>query len=315
MEFLRFFPFSFHRGVRHSPTPAALFVFAVFFGGAARAEQLCPVPPAPSPEAHNIFSAEQERDLGEVEAERLEKNQQVIQDDRLAGHLNTISSRLLSQFPGIQIKIRIILIDMPEADAFSAGISRIYITRTMVAMLRNDDELAGVLGHEMEHIFKHENAIIVTQMFHDILGVDSVGDRKDIADKFSRMVNGSSGDQNVFWNTAHKMLRRKEIDQYEADRFALCATAAAGFSPQAYAQFFDRFAQTHGKTGNRLTDLFGVTGPEEKRLREIYKSLRQLPRACREIVPAASSGEFVTWQKDVMAYATVALSRKEETTE
>jgi hypothetical protein len=53
MGFLGFVRFNFHRIVRHSPTPVALFLFAVFFGGAARAQQLCPVPSAHSPEALN----------------------------------------------------------------------------------------------------------------------------------------------------------------------------------------------------------------------------------------------------------------------
>ncbi len=315
MGFLGFFLFSSHYNVRHTPTPAALFVFALLFGGAARAQQVCAVPSPHFPEGRNIFSAEQELDLGDIEAEWLEKNQQVMLEGRLARHLNTIGSRILSQVPANRIKVRIILIDAPEADAFSAGTSRIYITRKMVSMLRNDDELAGVLGHEVAHIFNHENAIVVSQMFHDILGVDAVSDRKDIADKISRMLNSTGRDGNGLRNTANRIQRQKEIDQYEADRFGIHVAAAAGFSPQAFAEFFDRFARTHGKTGNRLTDFLGVTTPDEKRLREIYKSLSRLPRACREMLPSAPSTEFLAWQTDVIAYATVAFSQREGTTE
>jgi predicted Zn-dependent protease len=198
MRFLGFFRFCSHHNLLHTLTPVTLVAFAVFSGGAARAQQLCVVPSAHSPEGHNVFSAQQELQLGDVEAEWVEKNHQVIRDDRLAGHLNAIGSRVLSQFPANQAKIRIILIDTHKADAFSVGTERIYITRKMVSILRNDDELAGVLGHEVHHILKHDNAIAVTQMFHDILGVDAVSDRKDISDKFSRMLNSTGRDQNVF---------------------------------------------------------------------------------------------------------------------
>jgi hypothetical protein len=80
-------------------------------------------------------------------------------------------------------------------------------------------------------------------------------------------------------------------------------------------EFFDRVAQTHGQAGNRLTDFFGVTTPEGKRLRHIYKSLSLLPGACREILPSAPSAEFLAWQIDVIAYSTVAFFEEERTAE
>jgi predicted Zn-dependent protease len=60
---------------------------------------------------------------------------------------------------------------------------RIYITRKMVALLRNDGEFAGLLGHELGHILAHQNAIIASQLFRKILDVNVVSDRKDISDK------------------------------------------------------------------------------------------------------------------------------------
>ena len=59
------------------------------------------------------------------------------------------------------------MIDAPEAQAFSVARERIYITRKMVALFRNDDELAGLLAHELGHILTHPNAIIVSRLFMD----------------------------------------------------------------------------------------------------------------------------------------------------
>ena len=46
-----------------------------------------------------MFTAQQELDLGDVEAELLEKNYRVIHDDELAARLNRISNRILEQPP------------------------------------------------------------------------------------------------------------------------------------------------------------------------------------------------------------------------
>jgi predicted Zn-dependent protease len=99
-----------------------------------------------------LFNSRQELDLGDVEAEWLEKNYRVIYDDELAARLNWISSRILAQLPSTQLKSRIILIDSPTVNSFSVGAGRIYVTRKMIAFVRNDDELAGLIGHEMGHI-------------------------------------------------------------------------------------------------------------------------------------------------------------------
>jgi WD40 repeat protein len=295
-----------HTGRMHAFTTAAaaiLFALTLVFAGGARAQQKCPVPPTLSaPTGTNIFNTQQELDLGDVEAEWLEKNYRVIHDDELAARLNRTSSRILAQLPPTQLKFRIILIDMPVVNSFSNGAGRIYVTRKMIAFVRNDDELAGLIGHEMGHMLTHQNAILSTREFHDILGVNTVTNRKDIFDKYNRLLDNFARDRNVLVKALERMQREEEPNQYEADRVALYAVTAAGYSPQAFVEFFDRLAATHGKTGNVVSDFFGTTKPDEKRLREIHKSLSSLPQVCRDIAPTAASAEFLAWQSDVIAY-------------
>ena len=53
----------------------------------------------------------------------------VVHDQELAVHLNTVAGYTLSQFPRDQAQVRIILIDTPGPDSFSTGPERIYISR------------------------------------------------------------------------------------------------------------------------------------------------------------------------------------------
>ena len=278
---------------------AYLIALCFFVGGTVRAQQSCSVTLGLRiPTTPHIFSVQQERTLGNVEAEWVESNYRVIHDEQLASHLNAIAARVLSQFPRDQAPVRVILIDTPEAASFSTGPERIYITRKMVALLRNDDELAGLLGHELGHILTHENAVIVSQLFHEILGVNAVSDRKDISDKLRQMLESIDRNSKLPGKAAQIIWRQEGIHQNEADRVALYASAVAGFSPQAYAELFARSAGTNGDSGSVLTDFFGATNSNLRRLREIKKNLRQLPRPCQEILPA-SSAEFLTWQAAV----------------
>ena len=278
-----------------------LFALFVFVAGMVRAQQSCSVTvPISIPTAVNIFSAQQERTLGDVEAEMVQRNYHPAEDEELAAHLNVIAGRVLSQLPRDQLLVHVILIDTPEPESFSVGPERIYISRKMVALLRNDDELAGLLGHELGHILMHQNAIIVSQLFHEILAANAVSDRQDISEKLMRLLNSIDRDTMLLRKTAQLIDRQEGIHQNQADRVALYASAAAGFSPQAYAELFDRSAGTKGSSGSVLTDFFGSTTSNLRRLREIKKGLKQLPRPCQEIIPVVLP-EFRTWQAAVIA--------------
>jgi Zn-dependent protease with chaperone function/WD40 repeat protein len=280
----------------------ALVVMAICCGAGAQAQQNCPVPPSVSAASgENMFLPQQESQLGSLMAEQMDHRYRILEAPELTTHLDRVAGRILAQLPPTGLQFQFFLIDTPIADAFSSAGGRIYVTRKMVAFLRNDDELAGLLAHEIGHIVTHQPAIEMTMLFQQVLGVHQVSTREDIAAKYNQLLDNSVRGSGTY----RKIAREEEPDQLIADRVAVYATATAGYSPQAILQFFDRLAQTHGKTGGLFSDWFGLTTPAEKRLREMRKELAALPATCA--VPPASSptAEFQKWQTDVVGYSSV----------
>jgi hypothetical protein len=76
---------------------------------------------------------------------------------------------------------------------------------------------------------------------------------------------------------AAQIIDRQEGIQNQADCVALYVSAAAGYSPQAYAELFDRSAGTNGSSSSILTDFFGTTTSSLRGLREIKKGLEAAP--------------------------------------
>jgi predicted Zn-dependent protease len=140
----------------------------------------------------------------------------------------------------------------------------------MVALLRNDDELAGLLGVELGHTQSHQNAIIVSQLFHGILGVNVVSDRKDISDKLMRMFNSIDRDYKLSRKAA-QIIDRQEGIEHSADCVAPCASAAAGYSPQAYAELFDRSEGTNGSSSSILP----ISAGRQPRVLGVFGRLRR----------------------------------------
>ena len=136
----------------------------------------------------NIFSEEQEEWLGDIMAQQLQKEFNVVEDPE-GGYLQNLGERILAQLPPTKIHYRFFLIDLPINDAFGLAGGRIYVSRKLVAFTRDEDELAGLLGHEIGHILTHQVAIDITRAFREVLGVTQVGDRQDILDKWNRLMD------------------------------------------------------------------------------------------------------------------------------
>jgi predicted Zn-dependent protease len=160
----------------------------------ASPQQNCPLPPSLQsvPLAENIFSDQQEVDLGDAMAEAVALHVNVIQSDDLTAHLREVGNRLVQYLPPTRLNFRFYLIDLPQVNAFSIAGGRVYVSRKIVAFAHNDDELAGILAHELGHIVTHQSAIEITRAFREILNVTQVGSRDDVFRKFHQYVENVS---------------------------------------------------------------------------------------------------------------------------
>jgi hypothetical protein len=240
----------------------------------------------------NMFSEEQEEWLGDIMAQQLQKEFNVVEDPE-GGYLQSLGERMLGQLPPTKIHYRFFLIDLPINDAFGLAGGRIYVSRKLVAFTHDEDELAGLLGHEIGHIITHQVAIDITHAFREVLGVTQVGDRQDIFEKWNRLMDHTARGH------GHGE-KREQQEQLIADRIALYAMARAGYQTSKFPAFFDRLAQTKGNTGNIWTDLFGATSADSKRLRELLKNTATLPANCVSPLSADARVRFPKWQKEVI---------------
>ncbi|MGH9863674.1 MAG: M48 family metalloprotease [Candidatus Acidiferrales bacterium] len=238
-------------------------------------------------------------DLGDALAEHVQREFRVITDEDLTAYLTELGTRLAPHLPPTDVTYRFFLSDLPFANAFTLPGGRIYVSRKLIAFMRSEDELAGVLAHEMAHVVSRRAAINMTRIFKALLGTDQVSDRADVFAKYHRVFENIARDPKAL-----RMSRKEEQKEQElADLTALYAVAGAGYPPEALANVWDRFAQTEGKTGNWLTDLFGATRPGGRRLRELLDNVQTLPPHCREARAQSSHEKFADWQAAVTGYS------------
>jgi WD40 repeat protein len=223
----------------------------------------------------------------------------------VTGYLQQIGQRIVKHLPPTNLNFRFFLVDLPEANAFVLPGGRIYVGRKLIAFTQSEDELAGIISHEIGHLIARQQTVAMTRRMKDVLSVTQVGDRKDIFEKYNQLMENAARKPNAFRQSDN----HEGKDQIEADQIGLFALTAAGYDPQAHARFFDRFAETKGRTGGFFSDLFGVTRQESKRLREMIKGVAALPPGCVETRAAAQNEAYQRWQSAVVSYT--GLGRKE----
>ena len=255
-------------------------------------------PPAITANAqnYNIFSPEQEMILGELNYQRMASDTRLVQDEKLLAYIRDIGARLARHMPPSGLKFQYFIIDIPEANAFNTPGGYIFISRKLIAFTQTEDELAGVMAHEMGHATVHHSASDVSELFKKILNVTQLGDRKDITEKFNLLIERERT-KSVSRGTNHE-----SAQQLEADRIGLFAMVAAGYDPNAFSDFFARLTEAKAKSGNWFTNIFGGSSPTEKRLHEMIKATELLPAPCRDNRSANASQQYLSWQADVVSF-------------
>ncbi len=242
----------------------------------------------------NIFSAEREADLGDAMAEQLRASVHPISDPAITAHLQRIGDRITAQVGGTA-PYQYDIVDMAITQAFSIAGGHVYVSRKMIGIAETEDELAGVLGHEIGHIATHQAAIRITRELRVLLGVTEVHDRQDVFRRYHEL-------QESYRRDPEKVAKlQQEKDQIVADRVGLYATAAAGYDPDAEPRIFDRITGNNGETGSALSNFFNFTSNESKRLRDLLRTLPKIPASCQASVHSAPA-EFTKWKAEVADY-------------
>jgi WD40 repeat protein len=285
-------------------------LLTLFLAAQLVSEETCP--PLTVPQVipgRDIFNGQQEMWLGEAQAVGIDQSISVIPDATLTAYLQGIVDRLAKNLPSGHVQFLVKLIDLPNAEAFSIAGGRIYISRKIVAVTKNEDEIAGILAHEMGHITAHHAAIQTSEDFRKVLHVTQVTDQDDVTAKWNQFLSNYRR-QNASMGTYEKAVEIEEREQVQADTVALYLAARGGYSTQAFTEVFDRIADTKGKTGSFWTDLFQTTKPDSKRLRQIIKNTPSMPQAC-QMTRTDTAAQFGKWRSSVIEYSSASLGHEE----
>ena len=157
-----------------------------------------------------------------VYREMLEKDQ-LYPDEEWQAYVQAIGERLLAVSPDAGEEYHFYVLDNSSVNAMALPDGYIFVNRGLIAYLRSEDELAGVIGHEIGHVVgAHARRSNTLGAFGNILG-------------FIGSIMTGTGAIADLTNTATATLRSGYGREFEleADEYGGEFLAKAGYNPLA----------------------------------------------------------------------------------
>ena len=158
-----------------------------------------------------------------------------------------------------------VLADRRTVNAFALPGGQIFVTEALLALLEREDELAGVLGHEVGHVIARHSAerLAKEQLTKSLIGAVAVGsgsyDAAQVAQLAGSLINMKYGRE----------------DELESDALGLRLMREAGYDPRAMITVMQKLEKASG--GSRQPE-FASTHPSpanrQQRIKEHLEKMK-----------------------------------------
>ena len=193
----------------------------------------CAVNPVSGHPELTLISAEQEKEIGVEEAKKVELQMGLADTASFTPYLESLGKRLAEQSPRQDVAYQFHVADMIEPNAFALPGGYVYVSRGLLALANSEDELAGVVGHEIGHVAARHTVQKISRQgpFAVLFGIVS-----GLTGLVSETVGNIIGEVGEFAQSL-VFSPYSRSQETEADRVGQEMAARAGWDPAALAAF------------------------------------------------------------------------------
>jgi len=182
-----------------------------------------------------FVSTEKEINIGRSIADSIEKNKSIKldPDPLMTERVREIGQSIADVSDRKEVKYTFRVIDKDDVNAFALPGGYVFIFRGLIEKVDNDDELAGVIAHEMAHVVaRHSIKRLQGSVGYDILrilmAVTGAGhtDARNIDAAFGQLIMSYSRE-----------------DEALADKIAIKYLRNAGYDPMAMISFLKKLQE------------------------------------------------------------------------
>lgn len=218
------------------------------------------------------LSDEEEIEIGRQASAEFEREYALSSDSALNARVTLIGERIVTQQPRSSIPYTFKVVDTPEVNAFAIPGGFIYVTRGMMDYTESDDELAGVIGHEIAHVALRHGAQQIEAIAAGQAALEAIISGDSNLETIYQDQSVQIATEMVALVAVNGWSRQAELD---ADEYGTIYMAHAGYDPQAVIDLFTRFAADEGGSSDDiLTELLASHPPFDVRIAHVEQAIR-----------------------------------------
>ncbi len=203
----------------------------------------------------------EERELGSMVSQKVRERYGVVQDAAVHRYV-TLVGEAVAQATGENVTWTFVVLDTDAVNAFAAPGGFVHITRGALALIQDEAELAGVLGHEIIHVTKKHTIRAMQKNKSIQMGAD------ETLSGNAALLNRVA--ERVYLDIVEKGFGRGE--EMESDEKALEAANKVGYAPQGLSRFLTRL-QERNKDSKEKRGLFASHPDMKERLTRLTKQI------------------------------------------
>src|SRR5258706_450912 len=215
----------------------------------------------------NLFSKQQDIQLGQQAAAEVRKQYQVVPNQELQDCLRRVGERLAAQKEpresGLQFTYT--LVNDKTVNAFALPGGPTFVHTGLILAADNEAQVAGVLGHEMSHVILRHGT-----------NQASKANLMQIPALLAGAVTGSNLlAQLTSLGAAGLLLHFSRTDESEADAMGTKIMNEAGYNPLEMAHFFEKL---EGVSGSHAPQFLSDHPNPGNRVKAVQAEIRALPQ-------------------------------------
>jgi len=226
------------------PFAAMLMVVALSAGPAVAQTKVSP--------GFNLFSPEQDVQIGQESAAAAEQQLPLVRDGRVQAYVNDIGQKLARNAGGPAFQYQFKVVNASDINAFALPGGFIYVNRGVLEQAHNEGEVAGVLAHEISHVALRHGTHQASKAYGAQAGLSILGGLLG-----GKVGSGTANILNAVGGTGLNALFLKYSRDLEsqADIRGAQILAASGYSPADMVNFFHTLESVDSsKKTNWLSD-------------------------------------------------------------
>lgn len=259
----------------------------------------------------NVFSAQQDIEVGRQSAVEAERTLPMLRDPSIEGYVDRVGRRLAANAPGPRFPYTFKVVNASDINAFALPGGPVYVTRGIVESVRNEGELAGVMAHEISHVALRHGTNQASKAYLTKAGIGILGGVLGAGGGAAGTVIqavGGLGMNALF-------LKFSRTAESQADILGTQIMARSGYDPMAMVSMFQLLKAQQAQQPGRVAQFFSDHPNPENRearvrqeaqtlgavrassvvggLENVQAQLRRMPRAgtMSQIAQGAQSGQ------------------------